>query len=74
MNVEVKLFAYFRENRFSKKNIEAAPGTMVSQIIADLAIPAEEVGVTMVNGRHCAMEYQLCDNDSLGIFPMIGGG
>lgn len=74
MNIEVKLFAYFRDNRFSKKMFELNPGTSVKDVINHLGIDLEEVGVTMLNGRHCTLEKILSENDSLGIFPMIGGG
>ncbi len=74
MNVEVKLFAYFRDNRFKVKTSVFADTTTVEQVIASLGISHDDVGVTMINGRHCKPEDLLQDGDSLGIFPMIGGG
>lgn len=74
MKVEVKLFAYFRDNRFAVKNFTVKEGIPVEQVLDDLGIKAEEVGVTMINGRHCRLDTPLQENDSLGIFPMIGGG
>ncbi len=74
MFVEVKLFAYFRENRFVKELREYPDTTTVIQVIESLGINSDEVGVTMINGRHCQLDTELSDNESLGIFPMIGGG
>lgn len=74
MEIEIKLFASFRENRFSKKRITVSDDITVSDIITDLEIAQDEVGVTMINGRHCSMESKFTEGDSLGIFPMIGGG
>jgi len=74
MNVEVKLFAYFRDNRFSKKMFLLEAGTAVKDVVDSLGIDRDEVGVTMINGRHCTLDKILEENDSLGIFPMIGGG
>ncbi|MEE4243606.1 MAG: MoaD/ThiS family protein [Desulfopila sp.] len=74
MKVEVKLFAYFRDNRFSVKTFVFAGNITVEEIIASLDINIEDVGVTMINGRHCKLDALLRDGDSLGIFPMIGGG
>lgn len=74
MNVEVKLFAYFRDNRFKRKICSLDGGSTVGQVIHQLNIDEEEVGVIMINGRHCQSETVLTDGDSLGIFPMIGGG
>lgn len=74
MKVEVKLFAYFRDNRFKVKSIDFEADTVVSQVIEQLNINHEDVGVTMINGRHCTLATKLSEGDSLGIFPMIGGG
>ncbi len=74
MQVEVKLFAYFRDNRFKIKSIDLATKTSVKEVITELGINPEEVGVTMINGRHCQLDTTLNAGDSLGIFPMIGGG
>ena len=74
MQVEIKLFAYFRDNRFSTDRRDYPETINVGQIIDDLGIDKEEVGVTMINGRHCQLDAVLKENDSLGIFPMIGGG
>jgi molybdopterin converting factor small subunit len=74
MKIEIKLFAYFRDNRFIKEVRDYPEKTAVGDILAELTIAPEEVGVTMINGRHCQLETELSENDSLGIFPMIGGG
>ena len=74
MQVTVKLFAFFRDNRFKIKDFSFEEGTTVQQVIESFQIPVEEVGVTMINGRHCGPDAILADNDTLGIFPMIGGG
>ncbi|MBM9602625.1 MoaD/ThiS family protein [Desulfopila inferna] len=74
MKVEVKLFAFFRENRFKVKVFEFDQPVSVLQVINQLDINPDEVGVTMINNRHCRHETMLHENDSLGIFPLIGGG
>lgn len=74
MKIEVKLFAYFRDNRFSKEIRDYHDKTTVKNIIEELGINLNEIGVTMINGRHCQFDTELRDKDSLGIFPMIGGG
>ncbi len=74
MDVEVKLFAYFRDNRFKIRSFDLEAETSVRKVISDLGINPDEVGVTMINGRHCKLDTILQAGDSLGIFPMIGGG
>ncbi len=74
MQVTVKLFAFFREGRFIKEERELAESTTVSQVIADLGINQDEVGVIMINSRHCQFDTKLQEADILAIFPVIGGG
>lgn len=74
MHCTIKLFAFFRENRFKKKECEYADIITVKDIIVSLDIDPEEVGVTMINSRHCTMEQVPEQGDQLAIFPVIGGG
>ncbi|WP_028585542.1 MoaD/ThiS family protein [Desulfogranum mediterraneum] len=74
MKITVKLFAYFRENRFLREDQDLPAGTTVGDIISSLGIDPEEVGVTMINSRHCALDQAVQENDQVAIFPVIGGG
>lgn len=74
MHITVKLFAFFRDNRFKAQDFIFEEGTTVQQVIEHFQIPVDEVGVTMINGRHCQLDTILSEDDILGIFPMIGGG
>ena len=74
MQVKVKLFAYFRDNRFREENRDIAPCTRVVDIVDDLGIDREEVGVLMINSRQCTFETELQEGDALAIFPVVGGG
>jgi len=72
--VTVKLFAFFRENRFKVKELAYPAGTTVRDIIITQGIDPDEVGVTMINSRHCSLEQVLAPGDQVAIFPVIGGG
>lgn len=74
MQVTVKLFASFRNNRFPKKDFDFEDGTTIGQVLDHFNIPVEEVGVTMINGRHRQIHETLTNKDVIGIFPLIGGG
>ena len=74
MQVTIKLFAYFRDNRFREEVQEIAVDTQVGDIVDGLGIDREEVGVLMRNSRHCSFETTLNPNDILAIFPVVGGG
>jgi molybdopterin synthase sulfur carrier subunit len=74
MQITVKLFAFFRENRFKIEVWEIGEGTTVGDIVDTLAINREEVGVLMINSRHSEFSAEPAANDVLAIFPVIGGG
>ncbi len=74
MKITVKLFAYFRDNRFKIEQREIGQGTTVGDIVDSLGIDREEVGVLMMNSRHTDFDVQPIEDDVLAIFPVIGGG
>lgn len=74
MQLTVKLFASFRDGRFKQQVMEFPDGTTVEDIIRSLVIDQKDVGVTMINSRHCAQDQVAGEGDILAIFPTIGGG
>ena len=74
MQVTVKLFANFRNNRFNKEVRTIAPDVTVGAIVAELAIAEDEVGVVLINGRHGNLDQSLTEGDNLSLFPLVGGG
>jgi sulfur-carrier protein len=74
MNITIRLFAFFREGRFVEEIREYPEKTTVNEVINDLDINIDAVGVTMICFRQCALDTELQEGDQLGIFPMIGGG
>ncbi len=74
ISVMVKLFAFFRDNRFKQQEQQFPAGTTVREIILAQHIDPEEVGVTMINSRHCTLDQKPVQGDQIAIFPVIGGG
>ncbi len=74
MRLKVKLFAFFREGRFKEEDREYPEGTRVGEIVADLGIAGDEVGVVMINSRQSGLAAPVSEGDVLAIFPVIGGG
>ncbi|RLB70552.1 MAG: MoaD/ThiS family protein [Deltaproteobacteria bacterium] len=74
MKITVKLFASFREGRFKVESRDIPSSSLVGQLVADLKLPAEKLGVLLVNGRHAELESQLEEGDVCALFPRIGGG
>lgn len=74
MQITVKLFATFRNNRFKTAGQEHPEGTACREVMLALGLTEEEIGVVMVNGRHAVLGQVLRDGDTLSLFPLIGGG
>jgi molybdopterin synthase sulfur carrier subunit len=74
MKITVKLFAFFRDDRFKIRDQEIGEGTTVGDIVDGLGIDRKEVGVLMLNSRHTEFTVRPAPDDVLAIFPVIGGG
>jgi molybdopterin synthase sulfur carrier subunit len=74
MEIEVRLFAVFREGRFKNKRLEFAEEFQLNNLLRYLKISPKEVGVVLVNGRVASSEAKLATNDVVSIFPSLGGG
>lgn len=74
MEVLVKLFATFREGRFSSKKMKFTQGTTVGDVVKELNINEREISIIMINGQSSDLDAELSDGDTLGLFPPVGGG
>ena len=74
MVVEVKLFATFRKERFNQKELEISEEYSLSELLKQLRISTDEVGILLVNGRQVLLEQKLAPHDVVSVFPLIGGG
>ncbi len=74
MKLTVKLFAYFRDNRFVAEVHDYPDNITVGDIVDGLGIDRNEIGITMLNSKHCSFEDRPAESDTLAIFPMVGGG
>ena len=74
MELEVKLFASLQRFNQQQERIEVADGTTVLEFLETFGIPASEVAIVLVNGRHAELERPLRDGESIAVFPPIAGG
>lgn len=74
MEVEVRLFATFRQGREKKQKLKLEDGTKVKDIVARLSIDEEEVAILLINGFDGELDRELFDGDVLSLFPPVGGG
>jgi molybdopterin converting factor small subunit len=74
MKLTVKLFAHFRDNRFVTEVQEYPDGITIGEIVDRLDIDRDDIGITMINSKHCGFADTLSEDDTLAIFPLVGGG
>ncbi len=74
IHVTVKLFATLRQNREKEQIMELPHGAAIKDIIELLNIPQKEAAILMINGRGAKLDAILQDNDTVSIFPPLGGG
>jgi len=74
MKITVKLFATFRAGRFDIELRDYPEGTKVGQIVDELELSRDKLGILMVSNRHVDLERVLVDGETLAIFPLVGGG
>ena len=72
--IEVRLFATFREDRFKERRMDFPEDGLIRDLLGQLDIGADEVGILLVNGDSATPETKLHPGDVVSIFPAIGGG
>jgi molybdopterin converting factor small subunit len=74
VKVKVKLFATLREKREKEMDLHLNEGATPADILSLLNILREEAAIIMVNGRHAKSDALLAENDTVALFPPVGGG
>jgi len=74
MEVEVKLFATLRRRNFQQGKVILREEPTPFDLLARLEVPASEVAVVLVNGRHARLDDRLHQGDTVAFFPAIAGG
>ena len=74
MNVEVRLFALLRQDRFRQQEMALPDPLTLAELAGQLQIPREQIGMRLINGRHAEPDQTLADGDVVALFPAVGGG
>ena len=80
MKVHVRLYAFLAERVHeafppgTPVELDLPEGSTLSTLVGQLALPEQEVKLTVVNGRLRELDYRLQPGDEVGIFPPIAGG
>lgn len=74
IHATVRLFATLRENREKEMIMDLPDGAAIKDIIERLGIAQKDAAILMVNGRGAKLDTILKENDTVSIFPPVGGG
>ena len=74
MKILVKVFANLRDGREKEQIMELPEGATPKDVADSLAIPFSDIAIIMVNGRRVEGDVALLENDTLALFPPVGGG
>lgn len=74
LKITVKLFANLRDGREKEQIMNFKEGTTPRDVIKYLEIPFEDVAIIMINGRRKEADVEILENDTVAIFPPVGGG
>jgi hypothetical protein len=74
MQMTIKLYGVFRIGRFREMACDYPPGTRVRQVVEDLTIPDQLLGIVLINGEHADIDELLREGDVLSLLPLLDGG
>lgn len=73
----VNIRVHLTLTRFYSKNVIALDiehPVLLVDILNQLGIPSDEVGMVVKNGKWEPVECEVSDNDSIEVFPILSGG
>lgn len=74
MKITVKLVGVFQTNRFKTEVLDLPSGAKALNVIENLALPKDLIGIILINGVHAGKQDILKEADSLTILPLLDGG
>jgi molybdopterin synthase sulfur carrier subunit len=74
MRITVKLVGLFRIDRFKEELKEYPSDVRVVEVIDNLQLPKDVLGIILVNGVHAGEQDILKEGDTLSILPLLDGG
>jgi len=74
VSICIKLIGVFRINRFKEEVRTYSAGVTVHEIVEELQLPKQLLGIVVINGIHGTTADVLNDGDTLSFFPLLDGG
>lgn len=74
MQITVKLVGAFQVGRF-KEDVRCYPvGSSVQDVVDNLQLPQQILGIVLINGVHAGFDDVLSEGDRLTLLPILDGG
>lgn len=74
MQITVKLVGAFQVGRFKEETFCYPDGIAVQEVVNDLQLPRQILGIVLINGVHAGFDDSLADGDRLTLLPILDGG
>jgi molybdopterin converting factor small subunit len=74
VRVTIKLIGVFRINRFKEEVRTYSTGVSVREVVEELQLPGDLLGIVVINSIHASTADVLHDGDTLTLFPLLDGG
>ncbi len=74
ITLTVKLYGVFRINRFKEKSFECVAGVCVGEVVEQLQLNRQLLGIILINDQHADMATVLDHGDILALLPILEGG
>ena len=75
-HVKLNLYATLRQYSGGSPSVEVdiEPGITIEQLLAQLGVPPEQARILFVNNRHARLSDTLQGDETVAVFPAVGGG
>lgn len=74
ISLTIKLYGVFRIDRFKEEQREFAAGIMVDDVVEQLRLNRQLLGIVLINDKHADINATLVDGDVLALLPILEGG
>lgn len=74
MHIKVELFGQLCPQLPRRQDTDCEPGSKVVDIVQELKINPDEIGLITINGVQSELEDDLVDGCRLCFFPYVSGG
>ncbi len=74
MILTIRLYGVFRIDRFKEKQLTFPAGCCVDEVVEQLQLNRQLLGIILINERHADINSTLADGDTLALLPLLEGG